>query len=570
MHTGNIAKLAEKAEICKVLIFPGMKIALVQLNYRIGDFDGNILKITESIERARREGAELAVFSELSVTGYYPQDLLERQEFIAAAQAATEKIAGHCHGIAALVGAPVLNEGERGKKLYNAALYLADGKVKDLFCKSLLPTYDVFDEYRHFEPNKSFHLLEAGGEKIAVTICEDLWDEQPVQYEFGKDKLYQCSPMEELAKLQPGLIVNLSASPFSVDQEAWRKEILTRKARQYGLPLVYVNQTGAQAELIFDGGSLFIGPDGKILREMAYFREDFLIIDTACSQEATFQPGAGKIGKMEQALLLGIRDYFAKTGFQRATLGLSGGIDSAVVAVLAVRALGPENVRVLLMPSRYSSSHSVDDAVTLAQNLGIRYDNIPIQASVDSIYRDMAPLFGDLPHDITEENVQARIRGVLLMALSNKFGYLLLNTSNKSECAVGYGTLYGDMNGSLAVLGDLYKTEVYALARWINRHEEIIPHHSIIKPPSAELRPGQKDSDSLPEYPILDDILYQYIELNFSPEEIAASGFDLPLVNKVIRMVNLNEYKRFQAAPILRVSAKAFGFGRRIPLVARF
>ncbi|HNQ38825.1 MAG TPA: nitrilase-related carbon-nitrogen hydrolase, partial [Prolixibacteraceae bacterium] len=336
-----------------------MKIALVQLNYRIGDFDGNILKITESIERARREGAELAVFSELSVTGYYPQDLLERQEFIAAAQAATEKIAGHCHGIAALVGAPVLNEGERGKKLYNAALYLADGKVKDLFCKSLLPTYDVFDEYRHFEPNKSFHLLEAGGEKIAVTICEDLWDEQPVQYEFGKDKLYQCSPMEELAKLQPGLIVNLSASPFSVDQEAWRKEILTRKARQYGLPLVYVNQTGAQAELIFDGGSLFIGPDGKILREMAYFREDFLIIDTACSQEATFQPGAGKIGKMEQALLLGIRDYFAKTGFQRATLGLSGGIDSAVVAVLAVRALGPENVRVLLMPSRYSSSHSV-------------------------------------------------------------------------------------------------------------------------------------------------------------------------------------------------------------------
>ncbi len=570
MHTGNIAKLAEKAEICKVLIFPGMKIALVQLNYRIGDFDGNIVKITEFIERARREGAELAVFSELSVTGYYPQDLLERQEFIAAAQAATEKIAGHCHGIAALVGAPVLNEGERGKKLYNAALYLADGKVKDLFCKSLLPTYDVFDEYRHFEPNKSFHLLEAGGEKIAVTICEDLWDEQPVQYEFGKDKLYQCSPMEELAKLQPGLIVNLSASPFSVDQEAWRKEILTRKARQYGLPLVYVNQTGAQAELIFDGGSLFIGPDGKILREMAYFREDFLIIDTACSQEATFQPGAGKIGKMEQALLLGIRDYFAKTGFQRATLGLSGGIDSAVVAVLAVRALGPENVRVLLMPSRYSSSHSVDDAVTLAQNLGIRYDNIPIQASVDSIYRDMAPLFGDLPHDITEENVQARIRGVLLMALSNKFGCLLLNTSNKSECAVGYGTLYGDMNGSLAVLGDLYKTEVYALARWINRHEEIIPHHSIIKPPSAELRPGQKDSDSLPEYPILDDILYQYIELNFSPEEIAASGFDLPLVNKVIRMVNLNEYKRFQAAPILRVSAKAFGFGRRIPLVARF
>lgn len=570
MHTGNIAKLAEKAEICKVLIFPGMKIALVQLNYRIGDFDGNILKITEFIERARREGAELAVFSELSVTGYYPQDLLERQEFIAAAQAATEKIAGHCHGIAALVGAPVLNEGERGKKLYNAALYLADGKVKDLFCKSLLPTYDVFDEYRHFEPNKSFRLLEAGGEKIAVTICEDLWDEQPVQYEFGKDKLYQCSPMEELAKLQPGLIVNLSASPFSVDQEAWRKEILTRKARQYGLPLVYVNQTGAQAELIFDGGSLFIGPDGKILREMAYFREDFLIIDTACSQEATFQPGAGKIGKMEQALLLGIRDYFAKTGFQRATLGLSGGIDSAVVAVLAVRALGPENVRVLLMPSRYSSSHSVDDAVTLAQNLGIRYDNIPIQASVDSIYRDMAPLFGDLPHDITEENVQARIRGVLLMALSNKFGCLLLNTSNKSECAVGYGTLYGDMNGSLAVLGDLYKTEVYALARWINRHEEIIPHHSIIKPPSAELRPGQKDSDSLPEYPILDDILYQYIELNFSPEEIAASGFDLPLVNKVIRMVNLNEYKRFQAAPILRVSAKAFGFGRRIPLVARF
>ncbi len=547
-----------------------MKIALVQLNYRIGDFEGNCRKITEAIGRARGEGAELAVFSELSVTGYHPQDLLERKEFIAAAQAAVEEIAGHCHGIAALVGAPVLNAGERGKKLYNAALYLAEGKVSDLFFKTLLPTYDVFDEYRHFEPNRRFRLLEAGGMKIAVTICEDLWDEQPVQYEFGKDKLYQCSPMEELARLEPALIINLSASPFSAGQQGWRKEILTRKARQYGLPLVYVNQTGAQAELIFDGGSLFIGPDGEILREMSYFREDFLIIDTGERRAGLLQPPLERIGKVEEALLLGIRDYFAKTGFTRATLGLSGGIDSAVVAVLAARALGPANVRVLLMPSRFSSSHSVGDAVALAHTLGIAYDTVPIQEGVDAINRELHPLFGDLPPDITEENIQARIRGVLIMALSNKFGCLVLNTSNKSECAVGYGTLYGDMNGGLAVLGDLYKTEVYELARWINRHGEIIPHHTIVKAPSAELRPGQKDSDSLPEYPVLDTLLYQYIEMNRSPEEIAADGHDPALVRKVIRMVNLNEYKRFQAAPILRISHKAFGFGRRIPLVARF
>lgn len=548
----------------------GMKIALAQLNYRIGDFEGNSRKIIDALGRAKSEGANLAVFSELSVTGYYPQDLLEKKEFIAAARDAVAEIARHCTGITALVGAPVINEGERGKKLFNGAWTLANGTIGEIFCKTLLPTYDVFDEYRHFEPNRRFTLLETGGEKIAVTICEDLWDEQPVQNEFGRDKLYQASPMEELAPLNPGLIINLSASPYSVGQESWRKEILTRKARQYGVPLVYVNQTGAQAELIFDGGSMVIGRDGKILRELKYFGEDFLVVDTAELDEAHLQPPAGKIEKISQALVLGIRDYFAKTGFTRATLGLSGGIDSAVVAVLATQALGAENIRVLLMPSCYSSGHSIDDAAALAKNLGIAFDIIPIQESVDSINRDLAPIFGTLPADITEENIQARIRGVLIMALSNKLGHLVLNTTNKSECAVGYGTLYGDMNGGLAVLGDLYKTEVYELARFLNREREIIPVNTIVKPPSAELRPGQKDSDSLPDYSLLDKILYDFIELNRSPEEMAEDGTDPALVRKIIRMVNMNEYKRFQAAPILRISHKSFGFGRRMPLVAHF
>jgi NAD+ synthase (glutamine-hydrolysing) len=547
-----------------------MRIALAQFNYRIGDFEGNAEKITGAIRKAREEHADLVVFSELAVTGYYPHDLLERKEFIEKAEKTMQEIALQCVDISALVGGPAINLSDRGKKLYNAAWFLADGKVKDVFYKTLLPTYDVFDEYRHFEPNSDFRVLEAGGKRIAVTICEDVWDEQPAVSEFDRESIYQTSPMEELSRFHPDIVLNLSASPFSYNQESFRKDILKRKARQYGIPVIYVNQTGANTEIIFDGGSVVVSAEGEIIHELKYFAEDFRVVDVDHPGNPCLQPPSETIVKIHDALVLGIRDYFHKSGFSKATLGLSGGIDSAVVAVLAVRALGAENVRVLLMPSGFSSQHSVDDAIALAQNLGIQYDIVPIHQAVSAFESGLELLFEGLPQDVTEENIQARSRGVYIMALSNKFGHIVLNTTNKSECAVGYGTLYGDMNGGLAVLGDVYKTDVYGLARLINREGEIIPENSIVKPPSAELRPDQKDSDSLPEYHILDKILFHYIELNQSPADIVRLGFDTELVNKVVRMVNVNEYKRFQAAPILRVSSKAFGFGRKMPIVARF
>jgi NAD+ synthase (glutamine-hydrolysing) len=547
-----------------------MKVALAQLNYIIGDFEGNAAKIIGHIEKAKTAGADLVVFSELSVTGYYPHDLLEKKEFIRKAEETVNKIAAKCNGIAAIIGAPRINENEQGKTLFNSAFFLADGKIQSVHNKTLLPTYDIFDEYRHFEPNTDFHLLEYKGERIAVTICEDLWDEQPTANEFGKNKLYRVSPLEELARLQPDFVVNISASPFSYNQENWRKDVLVKKAKKYNLPVFYVNQTGAQTELIFDGGSVFINQRGEIVKELYYFQEDFRMVDTQNPGEPELQDKTGRIEKIHDALVLGIRDYFQKMGFKQATLGLSGGIDSAVTAVLAVRALGPENVRVLLLPSKYSSDHSVEDARQLAENLGIRYDIVKIQRAVDEFEKELAPLFEGTQSGIAEENIQARARGIYLMAISNKFGHILLNTTNKSECAVGYGTLYGDMNGGLAVLGDVYKTDVFQMARFMNVHNEIIPENTIVKPPSAELRPDQKDTDSLPEYEILDEILFSFIELNQSPGEIENKGFDPEVVKKVIRMVNINEYKRFQAAPILRVSSKAFGFGRKMPLVARY
>lgn len=559
-----------KKKIKLKLIIKIMKVALAQLNYIIGDFEGNAAKIVQNIEKAKQHGADVVVFSELSVTGYYPHDLLEKKEFIQKAEETVLKIADSCHGIAAIVGAPRINKHERGKKLYNSAFFLADGKVQSVHNKTLLPTYDIFDEYRHFEPNKEFGVVDFKGEKIAVTICEDLWDEQPTASEFGKDKLYQTSPMEELIPMEPDFMVNISASPFSYNQETWRKDVLVSKAKKYSIPILYVNQVGAQTELIFDGGSVLIDANGEIVKELRYFEEDFLVIDTKNPGVRTAQKKAETIEKIHDALVLGIRDYFHKTGFKSATLGLSGGIDSAVTAVLAVRALGPENVRVLLMPSKYSSDHSLEDARQLAENLKIRYDIVHIQSAVDAFEKELAPLFKGTQPDITEENIQARARGVYVMALSNKFGHILLNTTNKSESAVGYGTLYGDMNGGLAVLGDVYKMDVYGLAEFMNKEGEIIPENTIVKPPSAELRPGQKDTDSLPEYKDLDKILFNFIELNKSPKEIVSLGFDEEVVTKVIRMVNMNEYKRFQAAPILRVSSKAFGFGRKIPLVAKY
>jgi NAD+ synthase (glutamine-hydrolysing) len=376
--------------------------------------------------------------------------------------------------------------------------------------------------------------------------------------------------MEELSKLNPDFVVNISASPFSYNQEEWRKNVLMNKAKKYKFPIFYINQVGAQTELIFDGGSVFIDRYGEIVKELKYFEEDFMVVDTESVGGKQLQPKFGTIEKIHNALVLGIRDYFGKSGFTKATLGLSGGIDSAITVVLAVRALGAANVRVLLMPSKYSSGHSVEDARQLAENLKIEYDIINIQSAVDEFETALSPLFEGISPDVTEENIQARARGIYLMAISNKFGHILLNTSNKSECAVGYGTLYGDMNGGLAVLGDVYKLDVFKLAHFINRESEIIPVNTITKPPSAELRPDQKDSDSLPEYHDLDRMLFSYIEMNMSPTEIVAQGFDEATVNRVIRMVNMNEYKRFQAAPILRISSKAFGFGRRMPLVAKY
>ena len=546
-----------------------MKIALAQLNYHIANFEDNSDKIIQAIKKAEQQEAELVVFSELAVSGYYPHDLLERKEFIEKAEQTIEKIAKACTKIAALVGAPSINNSSRGKKLFNSAFLLKDGKIEAVRHKSLLPTYDIFDEYRHFEPNRAFDVVELNGKKLAITICEDLWDEQPTQNVFGKDKLYTRSPLEELSKLKPDLVINLSASPFSYNQENWRKDILIRKAIKYQLPIVYVNQVGAQTEIVFDGGSFYLEKNGTIPVELAYFEEDFQVVDTE-NPSTKKQKNTDYIAKIHQALVLGIRDYFGKMGFKDSILGLSGGIDSALVCALAVEALGKDHVRGLLMPSRYSSDHSVADAIQLANNLGIKHDTIGIQNMVDEFENQLNPLFKNTPSGIAEENIQARTRGILVMALSNKFGNILLNTTNKSECAVGYGTLYGDMNGGLSVLGDIYKTDVYKLSNYINRNEEIIPVNSIVKPPSAELRPDQKDTDSLPDYDILDQVLFNYIELNQSPKEIIAQGFEKEMVFKVTRMVNQNEYKRFQSPPILRVSSKAFGFGRKMPLVAKY
>lgn len=551
-----------------------MKIALAQLNYHIGNFENNSDKIIETIKKAKQQQVDLVVFSELSICGYSPIDLLEQHDFIIKCEQTIQKIANECVNIAAIVGAPVINPASKGKKLYNAACLLTNGEIVEKRYKSLLPTYDIFDEYRYFEPNDTYNIVEFKGEKIALTICEDLWDKQPSAYENAKGELYKKSPMDELIKQSPDYIINISASPFSYNQGEIRTQVLIENAEKYKLPVLYVNQIGANTELIFDGDSMVIDAKGKIINRLATFKEDFEIIDTNKLLSAnTKEIEPIKLNYIEQinnALILGIKDYFAKMNFKSVTLGLSGGIDSAVTVALAVEALGSDNVRVLLLPSKYSSDHSIKDAEDLAKNLNIKYETINIQSIVDSFENSLSDIFIGLNTDVTEENIQARTRGTLLMALSNKFGNMLLNTSNKSEAAVGYSTMYGDMNGGLSILGDVYKTDIFKLAHFINRDKEIIPENTIIKPPSAELRPDQKDSDSLPEYDLLDAILFQYIEQKLSASEIINKGFDKGTVNKVLRLVNMNEYKRFQTPPILRVSSKAFGFGRRMPLVAKY
>ncbi len=548
-----------------------MRIALAQLNFIIGNFEYNFKKIAEAISRAKAEKADIVIFSELSICGYPPHDLLENKAFVEDCRLWIEKIALLCGDIAAVVGGPSLNPNPQGKILYNTAFFLFNKKIQSLHHKALLPTYDIFDEYRYFEPGNSFEVVPFKNSKIAITICEDLWDDPPVENPFGHNRLYNVSPMEKLAAQNPDFVINIAASPFSYTNAKIKQEVLTTHAAKFEVPIFYVNQTGAHTDLIFDGGSLVVNSTGKITDRLKLFEEDFRVYDLNNLGKADNLPAdKPEIEKIHDALVLGVRDYFFKTGLKKAIVGLSGGIDSAITLVIAVKALGNSNVRALLMPSKYSSGHSVSDAVALAKNLNIHYDTISIQPSVDVVLETLKPAFAGLPEDIAEENVQARLRGLFLMALSNKFGNILLNTSNKSEIAVGYGTLYGDMNGGLSVLGDVYKTDVYRLANFINCDKEIIPKNIISKPPSAELKPDQKDTDSLPEYFLLDAILFRYIEQQNNAEDIINEGFEKDLVLKVLKMVNFNEYKRFQTPPILRISSKAFGFGRKMPIVARY
>ena len=558
-----------------------MRIALAQQNYRIGDIAGNTAKILTAIQKAKADGAELILFSELSVCGYPPRDLLEFPEFIHACEEALEQIRRSAQGIGVLIGAPQRNPHKNGKRLFNAAYLFDEQALVGVAQKTCLPTYDIFDEYRYFEPARDWSVLNFKGKKLAITICEDIWN-------LGDHPLYPHCPLDHLLSQQPDLILNLSASPFDYTHLEDRKAILKQNIRKYHLPLLYCNAVGSQTEIVFDGGSLVMDADANLIQQLPLFEECVAYVDwngngtfaqpiqvlAAQLPESEYNPDSLQaqegIREIHQALVMGIRDYFGKMGFRQAILGSSGGIDSAVTLALAVEALGKENVHALLMPSPFSSSHSVTDAQRLSERLGNPFDILPIDRVFDAFLTDLKPLFADRPFGLAEENMQSRIRGNFLMSVANKFGYILLNTSNKSELATGYGTLYGDMAGGLAVLGDCYKLQVYALARYINRAGEVIPYSIIDKAPSAELRPNQKDSDSLPDYSVLDPILYQYIELRNGPESIVSQGYDRKTVERVIRLVNINEYKRNQFCPIIRISPKAFGMGRRMPIVAHY
>jgi NAD+ synthase (glutamine-hydrolysing) len=543
-----------------------MRIALAQLNFLIGDFERNFRRMEAAIKEALSKDADIVLFPELAVCGYPPKDFLEFEDFNSRCAEVVDRLKPLSKEIGILVGTPVKNPEVEGKDLFNAALFLYAGEIKAEFHKSLLPNYDVFDEYRYFEPGRKFDLLEFKGKKLAVTICEDIWNVG------NENPLYPMNPMDELMPKGPDAILNLSASPFHYEQAKTRLEVIKANVARYGIPLFYVNHVGAQTELIFDGGSVAMDASGEVIEEMPYFEECVHVYEL---EEQGGQAGRGeqpkdRIALMHDGLVEGLRNYFEKLGFKKAILGLSGGIDSALTLVLAVKALGPENVRSILLPSQYSSDHSIEDSIQLCDNLGTPYDIVPITESNRAMLDTMAPYFKDMPFNIAEENIQARLRGVILMAFSNKFGYILLNTSNKSEAAVGYGTLYGDMCGGLSVIGDVYKTDVYRISEYINREKEIIPKNILIKEPSAELRPNQKDSDSLPDYHILDQVLNLYIEKRMGPRQIIAQGFDEALVNRILKLVNMSEWKRYQTAPMLRISPKAFGIGRRMPIVAKY
>ncbi len=558
-----------------------MKICIAQQNYHIGNFEQNTEKILGAIEAAKNQGADLILFSEMSVCGYPARDFVEFEDFINKCYQSIDAIKQAADTIGVLIGSPARNPNKKGKDLYNAAFFLYEQKVVAEIHKTLLPTYDVFDENRYFEPADEWKVVEFKGQKLAITICEDIWN-------LGDNPLYRICPMDKMMDQSPNILLNLSASPFDYTHDEDRKATIKSNVLKYKIPLFYCNAVGSQTEIVFDGSSLVFDKDANLCGALPMFESALATFE--CNTDGTInapilEPANRmpnkelnpitliptlNIEQVYQALVLGVKDYFNKMGFTKAIIGSSGGIDSAVTLAIACEALGKENVHAVLMPSPYSTDHSVNDAVALSQNLDNKYDIIPIKEVYEEFLTTLKPLFKDLPFSLAEENIQSRSRGNILMAIANKFGYILLNTSNKSELATGYGTLYGDMAGGLGVLGDCYKLQVYELAKYINRHQEIIPTNIITKAPSAELRPNQKDSDSLPDYAVLDQILYQYIERRANPNDIKALGFDNALVDRTLKMVNNNEYKRNQFCPIIRISSKAFGVGRRMPIVGKY
>ena len=543
-----------------------MKIALGQINPTVGDFQGNSAKMIDFACRAQAEGAGLILFPELSVCGYPPRDLVERSSFVAHNRAAIERIALETRGIAVICGLVTPAQAVTGKSVMNSAALLKDGKVAFLQSKMLLPTYDVFDEMRNFAPARSQVLFPFCGKQMALTICEDAWNDK----HFWNKRLYTFDPVEALIHAGGTFLLNISASPYWIGKADLRRDMLATIARNYKVPVAMVNQVGGNDSLIFDGSSVVFDPAGNLIAQGKSFEEDLLYFDSDRLTGELREQLQSEEASAYAALVLGTRDYVHKCGFQQVIIGLSGGIDSALTAAIAADALGPENVIGVGMPGPYSSRGSIDDARALAENLGIRFELIPIQEIFESYRNSLKKVFAGRKEDETEENIQARARGALLMALSNKFGAIVISTGNKSELAVGYCTLYGDMAGGLAAISDVPKTLVYRLSRYVNSRRQVIPKSTLEKPPSAELRPDQKDSDSLPPYEVLDQILEDYVEDSHSPEQIAADrGIELPLVHRVVRMVERSEYKRQQAAPGLKISAKAFGYGRRFPIAAK-
>lgn len=546
-----------------------MKIALAQINPIIADIDGNRELILQYIDEARKSGADLVVFPELSTIGYPPMDLLENRKLVDDNLRSIESIARTCNDIAVIAGY-VDYDSTGGPMLYNSAAFIRDGAVSSSHHKSLLPTYDVFDELRYFTPATSQEIVTLGGLRIGITICEDIWNDSDYDNKFFiEQRRYITDPLKNLLGKRIDLVINISSSPFCMGKNTMKWDMISSLAKKHEIPILYVNQVGGNDSLIFDGNSFVVNAQGEFTARARAFEEDLVVFDTTTDTPAT-PPSENKLEDIRRALVLGISDYLRKCGFRDVVLGLSGGIDSAITAVLAVEALGPNHVLGITMPSQYSSRGSIDDSELLAKNLGIQIRTIPIIDLFDQYKRTLSGIFQGKQEDVTEENIQARIRGNLLMSVSNKFGCLLLTTGNKSELATGYCTLYGDMSGGLAVISDLPKTLVYDLARHINRDREIIPLSIIDKPPSAELRENQKDQDSLPPYDILDQVLECYVEKRMSAAEIIKLGYSEALVADILRKVNSNEYKRIQAAPGLKVTSKAFGLGRRIPIAQKF